>query len=270
MIRTFIIKAFIFAFYALIPAHTVTAQIDISCRLEQSRVVQHEPVRAAVRIQNNTAHTLRISDREGDTRLIFDIERSPGRLAVRTEEPLIGDEVVIPPRRSETIQVVLNEAYDMRYTGPYTVRARLRWGGTSFSSGSAFLDIVPGLEVTRITAAASPDGQSYRTYRILSLNRDRGEHLFLRIDDPGAGMNYGVIHLGRFIRQFTPKLETDGSFNVHVLHQSGPARYAHHVFSPAGRMLNRRYYGSHEGRVGFEEGPDGSVNISGATASFAD
>lgn len=246
------------------------AQIELTCRLEHSRVVQHESVRATVRIQNNTPHALRVSEQPGDVRLLFNIERSPGRLATRREVPLLEETLVIPPRRSETVQVILNEAYDVRSTGPYTIRARVDWQGTSFLSPGAFLDVVPGFELNRITAAASSDGSAYRTYRVLSLNRDRGEHVFLRIDDPSAGMTYGVIYLGRVVRQFKPRLDADGNFNVHVLHQSGPARFAHHVFTPNGRLVNRRFYTSDAGGVAFEQAPDGSISITGAAASFSE
>ncbi len=250
--------------------YLAAAQIELSCRLDHSRVVRHEPVVATVRIQNNTAQTLRVSDDPGDVRLRFMIERSPGRLADRRDAPVIAEPRVIPPRRSETVRVVLSDAYDLRSTGPYTIRARMDWAGSSFASPAAYLDVVPGYEVTRMAAAAAPDGDAYRAYRILTLNRDRGEHVFLRIDDPSAGMSYGVIYLGRIVRQFRPQLETDDEFNVHVLHQTGPARFAHHTFTPRGRLVQRTFYSGEGAGVRFEVTPDGGVQVHGATASFSD
>ena len=73
-----------------------------------------------------------------------------------------------------------------------------------------------------------------RSYTLRTLNRDRREVVFLRINDDDRGMCYGVFELGAIVRMFEPKLQMDEVGNIHVLHQSGPWQFTHSVFTPHG------------------------------------
>ena len=245
----------------------VWGQIQISCRIEPTRAVLYEPIIATIRIQNTTGRAITLRDDTPGARLWMEIEQQPGRTMRQTSPFVLGNPLVVPPRETITHRINIAQAYDMRNTGPYTIRARLDWDGTAYVSGKVFVDVVPGLEVKRLMGAVAPDGTGRRLYRLLSLNRDRGEHLFLRIDDESQGLCYGVMDLGRIVRVQSPMMQVDGANHIHILHQAGPGRFLHHVFTPNGEQVLRRAYTSEDPGVSLVHGRDGSVRVEGATSS---
>lgn len=246
------------------------AQLQVSCRLEPTRAVQYESVIATVRIQNNTGRIITLQDDTPGARLWMEIEKTPGRTMRQISPVVLGETLTIEPRQSVTHQINISQVYDLRNTGPYTVRARIDWAGESFASGKIYLDVVPGLEMQRMVGPVAPDGTGRRIYRLLSLNRERGEHLFLRIDDEAQGICYGVMHLGRMVRIQNPMMQVDASNNINVLHQAGPGRYVHHVFTPNGDPVRRRAYTSEDPGVSLTESRDGRVIVEGAASSLHD
>ena len=265
------IKYRITALACILPLITSAfAQVEITARIEPSRAVLYEPVIATVRIQNHTSQRIILDDHTPGSRIWFNIEQSPGRRVRQRDPVVLGEPLIVEPRQSATRRINISRIYDIRDTGPYNVRARLDWGGESFASGRTFLDVVPGLEITRMVGPASPDGSERRLYRLLSLNRDRGEHLFLRIDDEARRICYAVLHLGRVVRIQEPTMRIDAGNNIHVLHQAGPGRFLHHAFSPSGDQVTRRMYTSEDPGVALEYGRDGAVVVSGAATSLMD
>jgi hypothetical protein len=245
------------------------AQLDVSVRVDPARAVLHEPVIAHVRIRNQTAHEIELGAAESTDRFWMEIEREPGSLVASRDTPLLSAALVVPAGGTVTHRVNLPRHYDLRATGPYTVRAGVSWRGRGFLSSGVYLDLVPGLEMMR-AAGPGPDGSGMRLYRLLTLNRDRGEHLFLRIDDEEGRMSYGTIHLGRLLRLNPPQLIVDAHGHITILHQTAPGRYAYHRFSPDGRALLQRVYTSERHGVALELGEDGHYRVTGASASLHD
>jgi len=246
------------------------AQVEVGLRVTPDRAVLHEPIMATVRVVNQTSETIVLRDDTPGQRLWLDIESGPGRTIRPITQAILGTPLEVPPRQSVSRQINITESYDIRVEGPYTVRARLDWNGEAYVSSRAFLDVAPGLEVARLVAAASDAPGDRRLYRLLTLNRDRGDHLFLRIDDQAAQICEAVIHLDRVIRVQPPRMQVDAFHQVHVLHQFGPGRYLHHIFTSSGQMVSRRVFTSEDPGVTLEYGEDGRVMVSGATANLLD
>lgn len=249
--------------------HVAVAQVQLSVRLEPSRAVQHESVMAHIRIRNNTAREIVLGDSPSPGRLWLDVEQSPGRTMRQVTDRLIPSPLTIPPRQSVNHRINVTSAYDIRYTGPYTVRARVNWQGRSYVSGGAFLEIVPGMEIRELQTSLAADGSGSRSYRLLTLHRNRGDHLFLRVDDLDADICYTVTHLGRLLRTQGPQMEIDGQHNVTILHQTAPSRFFYHVFSPNGEMLRRKIYTSETpAGVSLVVGDGGRFIVQGAASSL--
>jgi len=254
----------------LLMALPVMAQVEVGLRVTPDRAVLHEPIMATIRVVNQTGQTIILRDDTPGQRLWLDIESAPGRTIRPITRAIVGSPLEVPPRQSVSRQINITETYDIRVEGPYTVRARLDWDGEAYVSSRAFLDVAPGLEVARLVAAASDSTGDRRLYRLLTLNRDRGDHLFLRIDDPAAQICEAVLHLDRVIRVQPPRMQVDGAHQIHVLHQFGPGRYLHHVFTPNGQMVSRRVFTSEDPGVSLDYREDGQVVVSGATANMVD
>ena len=246
---------------AAVPA---AAQVDMQCRLENSRTVLFEPVILSVDVINNTGDILDFSGAIPNAHLAFDIEQSPGVVVPPSGVPLFAQGVTIRPGDTFSGKVNLQTAYKITDTGPYTITTRVEWGGKVFISPKLFLDVLPGLEIAKLSAGIPDDPNATRTYTLRTLNRDRTEVVFLRINDEDKGMCYGVFNLGRIVRMFEPKLQMDEVGNIHVLHQSGPWQFTHSAFTPRGDPVVQDVYSGEGSSIGLKRADGGQLAVEGA------
>ena len=99
------------------------------------------------------------------------------------------------------------------------------------------------MEPVRDLITTLADGTE-RRYSLRQISRDRKSYLFLRVDDPKRGLNYGVYELGRFVPLKVPELRVDQHGLAHVLHLAAPNQFLHSVFSPTGDLVAQQ---SHSG-----------------------
>ena len=224
------------------------AQIDFRCRLINSKVLQYESIPVEVIIANNTGRLLALGGDGSDVRLFFDIETTPGALVMPTGVPLLTNRVVIKPADTARLVVDLLPSYAIPGTGPCSITGRLEWRDLVFVSAKMYVDIVPGLEIARLAAGIPELPQSTRTYSLRTLNRDRGERVFLRITDE-AGRSYGVLDLGRIVRVYKPVMHVDEEGNLQIVHQNGPGSYVRHVITPYGRVVAQEAYTGDSGNL---------------------
>ena len=83
-------------------------------------------------------------------------------------------------------------------------------------SAPHFIDVVPGFKLKDMMAGDPTMPTRVHQFTLLSLNRDRGDRLFLRIEDKKRSQLYGVYHLGRLVRITEPQMEMDGKGHLHV------------------------------------------------------
>jgi hypothetical protein len=244
-------------------AASARGQIDVRCTIAYPRVLQFEPIVATLRIDNHMGEPIELSGSGPDARVSFDVEESPGVLVEPSDVPVLPKPVRIQPQDAAEAKVNLLSAYRISHAGPYTITARVRWGGKVFISPRVFLDVLPGLEIEKMVSGM-PGGQGMRTYTLRTLSRDRSERVFLRIEDEDRNTCYGVYDLGRIVRLFKPRLAVDGLGHIHVLHQSGPWQYTHTEFTADGRPVNQELYSSQGATVRMDRGEDGVVSVDGA------
>ncbi len=244
------------------------AQLEIGMTLSPTRAILQESIIAQLRIRNTTSEPITLGGQSGAP-FWLDVERGPGRSQRQLKADVLGGPLTIPPRETVTHRLNVTTSYDLRSTGSYTVRARTQWRGRPIASSPVFFDVVPGMEYTR-TEGVLPDGEGIRTFRLMSINRDRGEDLLLRIDDDRAGICFAVLRLGRLLRTHPPQMRVDESANITVLHQAGPGRYLYHVFTPDGENLVRRIYTGEGPGVELVSSDHGRYIVSGATSSLSD
>jgi hypothetical protein len=246
-----------------IAALPAAAQIDMQCRLENGRTVLFEPIIVSLDIVNNTGDTLDFSGAIPNAHLAFDVEQSPGVEVSPTGVPLFSQPVTIKPGDTFSGKLNLQATYKITDTGPYTITTRVEWGGKLFISPKLFLDVLPGLEIAKLVSGIPEDPNAVRSYTLRTLNRDRCEVLFLRINDDDNGMCYGVFNLGTIVRMFQPKLQVDEVGNVHVLHQSGPWQFTHSVFTPQGAPVVQDVYSAEGSTIDLKRAEDGQLAVQG-------
>ena len=256
-------KLILSAAWCAITVFPALAQIDMKCRLQNSRTVLFEPVVVSLDIINNTGELLDFSGAIPNAHLAFDIERSPGVLVPSTGIPLFGQAVTIKPGDTFSGKVNLQAAYKITDTGPYTVTSRVEWGGKVFISPKLLLDVLPGLEISKLVAGIPENPNAVRSYTLRTLNRDRKEVVFLRINDDDRELCYGVFELGTIVRLFEPKLLTDEVGNIHVLHQSGPWQFTHSVFTPHGDPVVQEVYSADGSTIELKRAEGGQIAVQG-------
>jgi len=120
--------------------------------------------------------------------------------------------------------------YDLSRMGKYLVYATAERGGKSYASNQVMVEVVNGIELRSVTKAAPGGSGRVLTYSLRYWARNRGEFLFLRVDDKENRMNYGVYLLGPLVRVFAPAIEVDRNGRITVVHQSGADRFSKTVF----------------------------------------
>lgn len=240
-----------------------SGQIEVGCRLVANRVLLFEPIRATVRIANNTGHRLVFSGSRPNARLGFQIEQTPGLSVMPTSQPLLEGPLMLEPGEIRELEFNLLPKYLVRATGPYTIQARLEWNETAFLSPKVFLDVLPGFEVARFSAGLAGSAGGIRVFSLKTLTRDRMELLFLRVDDQATGQCLGVFNLGRIVRQFNPQIKADGLGHVHVLHQSSPWKFTHTEVTMDGIPVVARDFAAYDSEVHLERTPGGEVVVRG-------
>jgi hypothetical protein len=251
------------AVVCVLTALPASAQIDMQCSLENSRTVLFEPVVVSLSIVNNTGEILDFSGAVPNAHLAFDVERSPGVLVPPTGVPLFAQVVTVKPGETFSGKVNLQSAFKITDTGPYMITTRVEWGGKVFVSPKMFLDILPGFEIGKLVAGIPEDPNAVRSYTLRTLNRDRSEVVFLRINDDDAGTCYGVFELGTIVRTAAPKLQVDEVGCIHVLHQSSPGQFIHSVFTPHGDLVAQEVYSSDGSAIGLKRAEDGQLVVEG-------
>lgn len=255
------------AAWMVVAAPAGFSQVEVSVRLEHVRTIRYEPVVIDVRLRNNSGRELVLGGAEPNVQLWLEAERGPGRLLRAQDPDLVQTPWVIPPGETGRRRFRASRIYDLRALGSYTMWLRMEMAGRSFMSNRVFLDVVPGLEIDRTVGEVAPGADEQRVYRLMTLNRERGEQIFLRIDDEDRNICYAVIHLGRLVRVYDPQMRVDGRRRITLLHQAAPGRYFYQVFTPNGEEVTRRVYLSENPGVRLVATDDGRYIVSGATSS---
>ncbi len=225
-------------------ASPVSAQIVVRLRTDHARRLLYEPIPIRVRVENGTKTPLVFSGEAANAELQFEVEKTPGEPARRTDSPLFDRPFVAPAYGHEVFSVDLLRLFDLRSSGPLSVAVRVRHAGEEFYSGKLLLDVVPGLEIARVLAVLPREDAGRRSFQLRTLSRAGREQLFLRVDDVDREICRGVFDLGTLIRQRNPQMMLDGQGRLHVLHQSAPARLTRAIYHDEDRTIEAEYYGT--------------------------
>lgn len=250
------------ALFALLLPLAALAQIEIDWSLDHNRTLLMEPVRADVRISNYTGIPLDFSPGTGNARLLFTVEDDPSSYVRASGRPVIPVPFVVPDGETRSIGVDLLQSYRIVRGQPYLVTPEIAFGGMRFSGRRLSLEVQPGLEILARTYGI-PSAGNARKVSLRTLNRDRYEHLFFRLDDPSTSYCLCTVDLGNLIRFVQPTLQMDAQNVFHVLHQTRPDTFSHAMFSYDGAPLGTEFYIAASGSIRLLRDSDGSVTVAG-------
>jgi len=199
------------------------AQFHVRLTLEHATVLQFETARAFVTLLNDTAETVStdapIERQKLDLRLR--VEDQDGHMLPQRKEGDIGGEQRIPPSATRQFIESIDAWYDIVRTGRYRVTVEAFVGPARFASRTLLLQVVPGLTLQSIERQLPGYADRVRRYELRYWKRGKSEHLFLRVDEGGGAVNYGVFDLGHLLRVDPPTLTVDRDGTIKVVHQSG-------------------------------------------------
>lgn len=240
---------------------SVQAQVDFSARILYRESLVCEPMPTVITIRNNRVEPLNAGGAQGYS-LTFEVTDTAGLLLRPFPDAAVEVPAQIPPQSTVVFTNDLQRLFPVSRHQAIGVRARLTVGERSFVTERTFVDILPGVEIARLQAAA-PGGEIH-TYTLRLLNRENRDHLFLRVSNEEDSICYGVADLGRVVRMGKPTLEVDEQSRVHVLHLSGPGLFTYTIFDAAGSILNRSSFMGDVSSVRLEPDNAGSFRVVGA------
>lgn len=249
-------------------AGTASAQIRVACELNHPVIVSLEPVTATVTVFNDTGFVVPLDGGAGGLRIGFDVARADGRFLDPGGRRGFEVPAEIPAHGSVVVTAALHRIYALQDPGVYAVTARTEWNGAAYLSPRRYLDVVSGVELLKVRAPL-PDGSGVRTYRLLTVNRDRADFLLVRVDDEDQRLCYGVINLGRTLPRKPPDVRIDELGKAHILFQRAPGRHAYAICTPGGGLEKTEDLAVDYQQAGLEADAEGKVRVVGTPVPSA-
>lgn len=218
------------------------AGLILKLAMEYDSYVQFEKANAFVTIHNddNSPFVLK-PGRDGKIEggdVDFVIERRGERALIpRIRGGSIVTHLSVTPDATKAVIVDVARWFDMSQSGTYLVRAQIKRDGVTYTSKTLSVVVVPGIELAKVTKQVPGYRDKLRHYSLRYWARNRGEYLFIRMDDPSNGENFGVFLLGRLLRVREPAMRVDRHGKVLVVHQSGPKRLTRSLLQASKNML---------------------------------
>jgi hypothetical protein len=172
---------------------------------------------------------------------------------------MFGVEIV--PGGSITNVFNLTALYSMQERGRYKLKAYLEWNNLLFASRPVDLEILKGFEIARLIAGVPGEQGAMRTYILEYLGKEKGEQVYLRIEDLNASTIFATLSLGHIVRVRKPEMKVDEAGNVHVLFQTMAMVFVHAAFTPYGVPLFSRNYVDRSNQVSLVSLPNGQVTV---------
>ncbi|MFO1490911.1 MAG: hypothetical protein U1F77_10375 [Kiritimatiellia bacterium] len=235
------------------------AELKVWCVMKEKVFLQYEAIPAEVHVLNEGAEPVALSTNAPSAVLRVEVKDGERKIVPSTGKPLLLRPVEIAPGQTVRLPLDLSALYSIASTSPHSVSAAVDFDGMTYESLSTRFDVQRGAEVARTTSKAPR-----RVFSLRTLVRADRQMLFVRVDDPAAGVCYGSYELERFQKFMAPRTLFDARGNLHVLFSHVPGALIHAEIAPNGVPLSRKYY--REGQKTPQFGPNdrGEIMVSGA------
>lgn len=234
------------------------AQVGFTFKLEFTECLEWAPVTALVTLENKGTEPARLG---ADYQLSFEVRDERGTLVRSRAESELNIPLQLDPGSSVEVTNDLHCLFCIDRQGQYVVTAKLQTHNRVLASEKVFLDVMAGSELAHAEVTL-PDG-SERRYELRQMSRDRKSYLFLRVDDPAKGLNYGVYELGRYVPLKKPELQVDQNGLAHILHLAAPNQFLHSVFSPTGDLVAQQPHSGDSTAVRLNADPESGYRVIG-------
>ncbi len=259
---------FALAFLLLTLAAHAQVQVDIS--MKRSLYIRYEPVLATVTITNLTGRELSLEDVGHQRWFGLQLETLDGRPIPPAGE-YDNQPLELGPQQKIKRTVNLTPLFPVSEFGGYRIRAAVFVHETNryFTSPSLSFEITDGRLMWQKTVGVpegAPGAGTTRTISLLSHRLPQNTELYIRIEDPQAGVIYCTHKLGRFLTFGNPNVMLDRQNQVHILQNAAPKAFVYSKIGLNGEVLDRKSYNEFSTRPALRRGSDGSVLVVGGQA----
>ncbi len=246
----------------------VSAQVQVDISMKRNLYVRYEPVLVTVTITNLSGRELRLEDVPRHHWFSFQVETLDGRPVPPMESGYTNAPLSMGAGQKISRTVNLTPLFPISEFGSYRIKAAIYVADINrfFSSPSLNIEVTDGRVLWQKTVGV-PDGQpgggTTRVVSLLSHRFPQSTQLYLRIEDPEAGVVYCTHQLGRFLTFGLPDVLLDSTNTIHILQNAAPKTFLYSKIGLNGEVLDRKSYNEFSTRPALRRGSDGSVLIVG-------
>ena len=251
-------------------AEPLYAQLDVTMDIKRHFFMLYEPIVATVTVKNLSGRDITLADSPTQSWFGFQINRGDGGLVPPLNPDYRLEPLTIPMGQTVKRSVILNTLFPVHELGLYRVRAAIYFSAMDkyFQSRMTTLELSEGKTVWQKVLGV-PDGKSdsggTRNFSLLVFRQAEYSMLYVRVEDPNAGMVYATMALGKLISGMEPEVEIDTQNNLHVLQVSGMKTYLYSRVSLNGELVAHDNYYSTTTRPTLRRTPAGMVTVVGGS-----
>lgn len=251
------------AFFALFAA-TTFAQVQVDISMKRALYIAYEPVLVNVTITNLSGDELQLRDADHKKWFSFQVETLDGRPIPPVDGTYSNEPLVLGAGQKITRSVNLTPLFPISEFGSYRIRASVFLAQTNrfYSSPSLNIEVTDGRPIWQKTVGVPGLGTT-RAISLIAHRLPNSNQLYIRIEDPEAGIVYCTHQLGRLLSFGAPNILLDQQNRAHVLQNSAPKVFIYSVIGLNGEVIERKTFNEITSRPSLRRGSDGSVLITG-------
>lgn len=207
-----------------VPAARAAAPSEITVRLQMDsdQYVEGERIRAVVDIANASADVVDCRSEKSKDHLVLELYRTSDKYQFEkaSDVPFTAGFALLSGE-GQKLETFLGDHFPFHKSTHYQARAVLIHDGLRFESTFKTFSVVPGMKCGGALQLFEGRDGLKREFELVHWNRERVEHLFLKVRDEGAlPRRWPTADLGPVLRVTPPRLSILPSGEVIVLHRT--------------------------------------------------
>lgn len=252
-----------FPFYfglLLISAAMVHAQVEVSASLPASTFLKYEGIPLRMEITNNSGEEIRLGVQDATDILLFRVRDLDNRAMPKTDVPVLGEPWIIKPGETSVKTFDLVQLFRITFAQSYRCLQDVQLAGEAYTGNPLMFDVVNGIQQQEIKRRRAD-----RIFTLISIHRNGGDELMLRVTDFNNTMVIATYYLERHLRFYDPFMKVNKEGEIATLHYTSPKQVVMCRFKADGTPINRTYYEASAGvPVRLHDTSDGGFMVEGA------
>ncbi len=220
--RARLVRGALLVLLSLAAGRTTAQLVAIDLRTRHPAYITGEPVMVRLTVENHGAQPLVISEHEvfRSNRILFEIRGEGQERLTALRERKIVEELDLEHGEKTTLEIDLAEWYPLLAVGRYYITPVLIHNERRYAADSRVIEIVPGIELARLTQILRGSALIERNFILVYWARGEREDVFLRTQDRPGGDTWTTLALGPIVRVNKPSMQQEGETGIRVTHQA--------------------------------------------------